>query len=92
LTDQTLIDTAIATGMSESAFRACVESPTAPAVDRDVAEAEQLSISSTPTFLVAKRLENNQIKVIERIAGNRSVAELSAVIDRIGGWPSSEQR
>jgi protein-disulfide isomerase len=93
LTDQTFIDTAVATGISESAFRTCFESlTTQSAVEKDVAEAQKLNVSSTPTFFLGKRVENNQIKVIERIAGNRSVAELSAVIDRIGNWPSSEQR
>lgn len=77
-------DVAHSVGIDSSRFTQCLGTTDAKSiVDRDLAEAERLQITGTPTFLIGRRLANGRVRVTERVTGAVPPATLDALIAKV---------
>ena len=62
----------------------------------DSALASYLGIMSVPTFLIGLRQDDENVRIVKRLSGNRMIAEFDAVLDGLivvsSHAVSSEQR
>jgi protein-disulfide isomerase len=74
-----------ALGGSDDQFRACIERKGPEKVAMDLAEAQRLSLTGTPTFLVGSRLADEMVKVLRVARGLSSpdafMSDLADVLD-----------
>jgi predicted DsbA family dithiol-disulfide isomerase len=72
-----------ALGLDADAFTACVAGEVASDIRRDIAEARALSIVSTPTFLLGRRLADGRVKVNQRFSGARPVQMFREAVNEL---------
>lgn len=83
LTGEALITGAVALGLDEASFRACLAGgETRDRVSRDAAEARALGITGTPAFLVGTTEPDGRVRVTEVISGARPIETFREAIER----------
>ena len=69
--------------LDEASFRQCIDGDMKSRIDRDVAQAKLLAITSTPTFFVGLREGTGDVRVMERFAGARPIEDFQKVLDKL---------
>jgi len=69
--------------LDEPRYSKCMAGQFAARIRQDVAEAQKLSISGTPTFFVGRVNSPNALTVSTRLSGVQSVDRLSSVLDEL---------
>jgi protein-disulfide isomerase len=83
LTGEALIAGAVAIGLDEAPFRACLTGgETRDRVTRDAAEARAFGITGTPAFLVGVTQPDGRVRVMEVISGARPIEFFREAIER----------
>jgi predicted DsbA family dithiol-disulfide isomerase len=71
-------------GLDSAAFRSCLDDPAASTrVRRDLASAEALGISGTPTFLIGTMAEPNSMHVTRILSGTQPLSVFIDLIDQL---------
>lgn len=83
LTDEQLLEAAVANGIGQQDFTDCLTGPGLIAIERDLAEAKAAGISSTPTLLIGLVRDGDKVRVTDRLAGAVSADEVANVLDRL---------
>jgi protein-disulfide isomerase len=83
LTGGAMVTAALALGLDEASFRACLtDGETRERVGRDTAEARALGITGTPAFLVGTTEPDGRVRVTEVISGARPIEAFREAIER----------
>jgi protein-disulfide isomerase len=83
LQEPDLLERAKALDLELEEFAACLRGEMTERVRNDLREAEELQISSTPTFLIGVVDSNARFTAKDRIAGAQPFARFKAVLDRL---------
>jgi protein-disulfide isomerase len=83
LADADLTRYAAQIGLEPAGFQTCMKSVTTPKVRADLAAAEALGISSTPTFLLGTLEASSAVRVKHRISGARPVEDFQKALDAL---------
>jgi protein-disulfide isomerase len=84
LTGEALVTAAVALGLDEALFRACLtDGETREKVAHDTAEARDFGITGTPAFLVGVTEPDGRVRVTEVISGARPIETFRAAIQRV---------
>ena len=76
-----------AIGLDTKAFEQCISSGKhAEAINKDLAEAQRLQVTGTPTFFIAATGSNNELKAT-RMVGAQPYSAFKAAIDRLLAAP-----
>ncbi|MEX2661282.1 MAG: thioredoxin domain-containing protein [Vicinamibacterales bacterium] len=78
-------------GLKQDQFSACLSGPMTAKVQKDLALAGVLRISSTPTFLLGPLQNDGRVKVAERLSGSLPFERLERAVESILN-PSSAER
>jgi protein-disulfide isomerase len=81
LTDATFMEKSRALRLDEQAFQSCLSTSGPKRVARDLQEARELHVTSTPTFLVAVKNTDGTAKVVGSILGARPLSVFKAALD-----------
>ena len=81
LNDRHVRDLALELSLDPKAFDACVSLEGQAVARADIASAESLSISGTPTFLIGKLVEPNRLEVTAVLEGAEPFAAFARVLD-----------
>jgi protein-disulfide isomerase len=84
LNGEALVTRAVAVGLDEARFRACLTGgETRDKVGRDTAEARNLGITGTPAFLIGVTEPDGRVRVTEVISGARPIEAFRVAIERV---------
>ena len=71
-------------GLASQSFDTCLEQNSVVEVIRgDIASANVLGISGTPTFVVGKVADGHKVRLLERVSGAVPAAVLAAAVERV---------
>jgi len=74
-----------ALGVDETAFGGCLRGGASDRIQQDLALAERLHITGTPTLLLGRVRPDGLVNVVEAASGIRSVEKLSTSFDKLLG-------
>jgi protein-disulfide isomerase len=69
-------------GLEPQEFQKCLGRSTHEQIDQDVALADQLKVTGTPTFMIGWRVPNNSVKVLEVLRGAQPLSKFEEAITR----------
>jgi protein-disulfide isomerase len=73
----------VAIGLRLDTFKACLQEQVADYIAADVASAQKMGISGTPTFLIGVIENDGLVKVMRVFVGARPFAELAQALDNV---------
>jgi protein-disulfide isomerase len=82
---------ASAIGLDQQRFRACLARSPAPEIAADMALAQDLSVTGTPTFFVGAIQPNGQVAVRKRISGAQPLQQFRRAIEEVEAGLSGGQ-
>lgn len=74
---------ALALGLDEQRFTACLNGGAAARVDADMELGQKLQVAATPTMFIGKVDENGGIQLVKRINGATTLDSITAALDGI---------
>lgn len=78
-----LLDRAKGLQMDIAAFQSCIQSDGVTLVRRDLANAADIGIRQTPTFLIGYRDEHDEVHVVRRLSGAVPLDDFSKALDAL---------
>lgn len=82
LHEDALVAHAVALGIDETAFKACLSGPALLHVRNEGEASSQLAITGTPTFLIGTRSPDNSVRVTQRIGGAQPLEAFVTELDK----------
>lgn len=70
-------------GLSDAAFQACLRGTTSARIREDLAEAARVGAKATPTFLIGRRNEDREVRVIRKIQGAQPFEVYEAAVNEV---------
>jgi protein-disulfide isomerase len=74
---------AAAVGIERRSFKTCLDGDILANIRSDIASADKLGVSATPTFLVGTVEKDGRVKVLRVLVGARPFNEFSSVLDDV---------
>jgi protein-disulfide isomerase len=72
-----------ASGVDPNSFNVCLDGQAATEVKQEVATAQKLGVSGTPTFFLGRIQPGRQVKVVKRLSGALPFAQFQTEIDAV---------
>jgi protein-disulfide isomerase len=84
LAEQDLVAHAAGLSLEAPRFRSCLERA-GPRVQADASEGQRLGVTATPTFMIGVNQRNNRIKILYRLTGLQTLAQITHAVESVAG-------
>lgn len=78
-----LVRHAGAIGLDPRRMATCLEAPPDPAIETDITLAQQLGVSSTPTFFIGEIQNDRRVRLVRKIRGAQSYNVFKGALDEV---------